>query len=254
MEAHSENHSVGTRDSTRLRVLVVDDHPTVRVGMRSLILQAHEDTEIVESGDLQGAMSQLQSSQFHLVFLDMRLPETEGAMENRDVGERALVAIRQMDGPPVVVMSGEAHDRAFVESVMKLGAATFVPKSAPVEVTLDAIRRALAGGVWLPPQLIGKGGATPSPSVLSLRGPLPEPITHKDLGLTAREFDVLRLALNGLTPAKIAATLQINHDNVKKYMGRLYERFGTANQVSLHAYFAKTGQTLGILRSLPKER
>jgi hypothetical protein len=49
-------------------------------------------------------------------------------------------------------------------------------------------------------------------------------------------------------------TLNINHDNVKRYMSRLYEKFGTANQASLHAHFAKTGQTLGILRTLPTRR
>jgi DNA-binding CsgD family transcriptional regulator len=80
---------------------------------------------------------------------------------------------------------------------------------------------------------------------------LPAPITHEDLGVTRREFEILRLALNGLTPIKISLTLGINHDNVKRYMSRLYEKFGTANQSSLHAHFAKTGQTLGILRTLP---
>ena len=63
---------------------------------------------------------------------------------------------------------------------------------------------------------------------------------------------MLRFALNGLTPLKISLTLGINHDNVKRYMSRLYEKFGTANQSSLHAYFAKTGQTLGILGTLPR--
>ncbi len=240
-----------TSSDHTLRILLVDDHPAVRLGTRSLILQAYPQAEICEAGNAADALKLLQQQQFELVFLDLRMPEREGAIEHLDVGKYTLQRIREMDGPPVVVMTGEGRDRALVEEMMALGAATFVPKSAAVEISLEAIRRALAGGVWLPPEVIGKGGDSPPRSAESLRAPLPAPITHEDLGVTRREFEILRLALNGLTPIKISLTLGINHDNVKRYMSRLYEKFGTANQSSLHAHFAKTGQTLGILRTLP---
>ncbi len=246
--------SDATSGARRLRILLVDDHPAVRLGTRSLILQAYPHSEVIEAGSAVEALEELRKQEFDLVFLDLRLPEREGAIENLEVGKQTLHRIREMDGPPVVVMSGEGRDRALVEEMMALGAATFVPKSAAVEVSLEAIRRALAGGVWLPPEVIGKGGDSPPPSAEALRAPLPEPITHADLGITPREFEILRLALNGLTPLKISLTLNINHDNVKRYMSRLYEKFGTANQSSLHAYFAKSGQTLGILRTLPTGR
>jgi DNA-binding NarL/FixJ family response regulator len=250
----ASNQTTGSNETSgarRLRILLVDDHPAVRLGTRSLILQAYPHSEISDAGTAAEAIEQVGKQSFDLVFLDLRLPEREGAIENLEVGKRTLHRIRELDGPPVVVMSGEGRDRALVEEMMALGAATFVPKSAAVEVSLEAIRRALAGGVWLPPEMIGKGGDSPPLSAEALRAPLPEPITHADLGITPREFDVLRLALNGLTPLKISMTLNINHDNVKRYMSRLYEKFGTANQSSLHAYFAKSGQTLGILRTLP---
>jgi DNA-binding NarL/FixJ family response regulator len=240
-----------TSSDHTLRILLVDDHPAVRLGTRSLILQAYPQAEIREAGNAADALKLLRQQEFELVFLDLRMPEREGAIEHLDVGKHTLHLIREMDGPPVVVMTGEGRDRALVEEMMALGAATFVPKSAAVEVSLEAIRRALAGGVWLPPEVIGKGGDSPPRSAESLRAPLPAPITHEDLGITRREFEILRLALNGLTPLKISLTLGINHDNVKRYMSRLYEKFGTANQSSLHAHFAKTGQTLGILRTLP---
>jgi DNA-binding NarL/FixJ family response regulator len=134
--------------------------------------------------------------------------------------------------------------------MMSLGAATWVPKSSELNVTLEAIRRALSGGVWLPPELIGAESSSP-PATKALLSPLPKPVTHEDLGLTPAEFDVLRLALNGYSPAKIALKLERNADNVRKRMSRLYEKFGTANQVSLHAYFAKSGLTLGVLESKP---
>ena len=238
-------------EAARLHILLVDDHPPVRFGTRSLILQAYPAATVDEAGNAAEALQLLERRTFDLVFLDLRLPEREGAPELLEVGKQTLRKIRERDGPPVVVMTGEGRDRSLVEEMMALGAATFVPKSAAVELSLEAIRRALSGGVWLPPEVLGKGGDSPPRSAEALRAALPTPITHADLGITRREFDVLRLALNGLTPLKISLALNINHDNVKRYMSRLYEKFGTANQSSLHAHFAKTGQTLGILRTLP---
>jgi DNA-binding NarL/FixJ family response regulator len=239
----------------RLQVLLVDDHPAVRLGTRGLIREAHEQTDIREAGDAQEAMRLLAEHRFHAVFLDLGIPSAPGALPNSAAGKELLKAVRERDdGPPVVVMSGEIPTPSLTEEMIAMGAATFVPKSAAIEIQLDAIRRALAGGVWLPPEMVGKGGTVPPPSGASVSGPLPAPITHLDLGITPRDFEVLRLALSGLTPAKIALTLDINATNVRRKMVRLYEKFGTANQASLHAYFARTGQTLGILQSLPKAR
>jgi DNA-binding NarL/FixJ family response regulator len=164
--------------SHRLRILLVDDHPAVRLGTRSLIHHAYPHSEVIEAGDAAEAIEQSGKQEFDLVFLDLRLPEHAGAIENLEVGKRTLHRIREMDGPPVGVMSGEGRDRALVEEMMALGAATFVPKSASVGVSLEAIRRALADGVRLPPEMIGKGGDSPPLSAEALRAPLPEPITH----------------------------------------------------------------------------
>jgi len=234
-----------------LRVLLVDDHPAVRLGIRSLIQQAHPGAEISEAGNADDALATLKKSEFDLVFLDAKLPARAGENDDIETGKRTLESIRESNGPPVVVMSAESHNRVLVEAMIASGAASWVPKTAELNVTLEAIRRALAGGVWLPPEMIGKGGTSPPPSSESVLGPLPKPVTREELGLAAKEFEVLRLALNGLTPVKIAATLGSNYDNIRKCMSRLYDKFGTANQASLHAYFAKSGLTLGILKSPP---
>jgi DNA-binding NarL/FixJ family response regulator len=237
-----------------LKVLLIDDHPPLRLGIRGLIQQAYPDAEVSEAGNADDAFKAIAAQEFDLIFLDAKLPARKGEPDLVETGKEMLTRIREEDGPPVVVMSGESSNRALVEEMMALGAATWVPKSAEVELTLEAIRRAVSGGVWLPPEIVGRGGNSPPRAAQSLLGPLPPPVTHEDLGITPREFEILRLALSGLTPLKISLTLNINHDNVRRYMTRLYEKFGTANQASLHAYFAKTGLTLGILKSRPPAR
>jgi DNA-binding NarL/FixJ family response regulator len=249
MSTSSETHPDSSSERS-LRILLVDDHPTTRLGTRTLITQIASNASVTEAGNAAYALRLLEGEQFDLVFLDIRLPETEETASVAEIqtGKNTLKRIRELDGPPVVIISGET-DRSLIEEMMKLGAATFVPKSADVAVSLQAIRLALNGGIWLPSEMIGKGGDSPPPSPTTLRAPPPKPITHIDLGITPREFDVLHHALNGLTPIKIASVLGINHDNVRRYMSRLFEKFGTANQSSLHAHFAKTGQTLGILQT-----
>jgi DNA-binding NarL/FixJ family response regulator len=237
-----------------LKLLLIDDHPPLRLGIRSLIQQAYPHAEVAEAGDADEAFKAIAAQEFDLIFLDAKLPARKGEADLLETGKEMLTRIRKEDGPPVVVMSGESGNRALVEEMMELGAATWVPKSADVELTLEAIRRAVSGGVWLPPEMVDRGGDSAPPAPQSLSGPLPPPVTHEELGITPREFEILRLALSGLTPLKISLTLNINHDNVRRYMTRLYEKFGTANQASLHAYFAKTGLTLGILKSRPPAR
>jgi DNA-binding NarL/FixJ family response regulator len=236
--------------SQPLRILLIDDHPAVRLGMGSLITQVCPNAQITESCTATAGLQKLREQTIDLVFLDLKLAETEGEEIASDVGKHTLQRIRAMDGPPVVIMTGEStRDRGLVEEIMSLGAATFVPKSTSVELTLEAIRRAVTGGIWLPPEMLGKGGDSPPQSREALRAPLPRPITHQELGITQRQFDVLHLALSGFAPIRIAAILQINHDNVRRKMSRLYEHFGTADLASLHAYFARTGKTLGVLRA-----
>jgi DNA-binding NarL/FixJ family response regulator len=252
--SHTSETPLTTQGDDLLHILLVDDHPTTRLGTRTLIAQVAPNIAVSEAGSAAHALRLLKEEHFDLVFLDIKLPESEdvGSLPAIQTGKDTLQRIRELDGPPVVIMSGET-DRVLIEDMMALGAATFVPKSADVAVSLQAIRSALAGGVWLPSEMIGKGGDSPPPSATTLRAPPPKPITHLDLGITPREFDVLHHALNGLTPLKISRVLGINHDNVRRYMARLYEKFGTANQSSLHAYFAKTGQTLGILQTGKKK-
>jgi DNA-binding NarL/FixJ family response regulator len=67
--------------------------------------------------------------------------------------------------------------------------------------------------------------------------------------VTPREFDILRLALQGNAPWKIAAILEINPVNVRQYLSKLYGKFGVIDLYGLQGLFAKTGQVLGVLSS-----
>ena len=244
-----------------MRILLIDDHGILRAGVRTLIHQAYHGAIITEAGCRQQALELIRTQAFDVIFLDLCIPSGPTTPDiSRDNG-LALLALLKNErteprdndqarriSAPVIVMSGESQ-RSSIDEVMRMGASSFVPKSASHEIMLEAIHRTLQGGIYLPPEAIGRGGTAPTPDVRSLRQEDIRPITAKELGVTPREFDILRLALQGNAPWKIAAILEINPVNVRQYLSRLYAKFGVIDLYGLQGLFAKTGQVLGILCS-----
>jgi DNA-binding NarL/FixJ family response regulator len=244
-----------------MRILLIDDHGILRAGVRSLIQQVNSDVSVFEAACSDEALELVRQKVFDVIFLDLCIPRTRYSEDLRVENGLELLSLFKGDREepldqdmakritaPVIVMSGES-ERKFVDEVVRRGATSFVPKSASYEVMLEAIHRALHGGVYLPTLLVGKGGTIPEPDVRQLRRDEVTEITHKDLGITPREFDVLRLALQGNAPWKIAAILEINPVNVRQYLSRLYAKFGVIDLYGLQGLFAKTGQVFGVLLS-----
>ena len=238
-----------------MRILLIDDHGILRAGIRNLILQAHRQAETLEAATASEGLQIAMSEALDLIFLDLRLPQEPGGISSGEIGLNTLKQLHDMEQPvPVIVMSGEVLSKSAIEKIMKAGAASFVPKVSSPEVMLEAIQRAIRGGVWLPPETTGVGGDVPPPSIDSLLRDPPSPLTAADLGITEREFDVLRLAMQGNAPWKVAKILEINPTNTRRYLSKLYNRFGVIDLYGLQCHFAKTGQLLGIISSSSTDR
>ncbi len=187
-----------TGSSRRIRVAVVDDHPLVREGTAAL-LGAEVDIEIAgTAGSLDDAAALLAETRPDVVVLDIRL--------GPDSGLRLLGA----DGPAIVVVTSYDYPQ-YVEAALRLGAAGFVLKTAPVAELVDAIRRAAAGGLAF--------GSRPRAGAAPL--------------LTARELEVVRLVVDGRSNDEIAASLGIGAKTVESHLRRLFERFGLASRTEL---------------------
>lgn len=233
-----------------MRILLIDDHGVLRAGIRNLILQAHKKADIFEAATAGEGLQVAVAEALDLIFLDMKLPQEAGGASSGEVGLNTLKALRDMERPvPVIVMSGEFLSQGAVERLLKAGTASFVPKTSSPEVMLQAIQRAIGGGVWLPPEVTVAGREVPPPSIDSLLRDPPPPVTAADLGITEREFDVLRLAMQGNAPWKVARILEINATNTRRYLSKLYHQFGVIDLYGLQCHFAKTGQLLGIISS-----
>lgn len=237
-----------------MRILLIDDHSMIRLGIKSLILQIHQNAEILEAAAAQDGLRILKVETPDLVFLDLKLPREVGGEISGEFGLDVLKTICAMERPiPVIVISGEFIGKNTVEKILKAGATSFVPKTASMEVMLEAIQRAIGGGVWLPSEITPVECIEQSLSIDSLLRDRPLSVTAADLSVTEREFDVLRLAMQGNAPWKVAKILGINPTNTRRYLSRLYSRFGVIDLYGLQCYFAKTGQLPGIISSSARE-
>jgi DNA-binding NarL/FixJ family response regulator len=125
-----------------VKILLVDGQPLFRGGMRCLLASLDAEVRVDEAGDCAAATARAGGDRYDLVLLDPELPGMDGL--------DALVTLSTAFlGTPVVVLS-EDDDPAAVRAARDTGARGFIPKSSPADVMVDALRRVLAGGVYLP--------------------------------------------------------------------------------------------------------
>lgn len=187
-----------------IRVLLVDDQEVIREGMRSLIATDPELTVVGECTDGDEVVDQIARCSPDVVVMDIRMRRTDGAT--------ATVAVRAIDGPPVLVLTTFDDDDTLA-TALRAGAAGFVLKAAPGEDILRAISTVAAGDAWIDPHVAGRvlhayRDQTP-------RAPL-------DLSvLTEREIDVLKVIGRGLNNREAAAELFVSEATLKTHLSRV---------------------------------
>ena len=125
------------------RVLIVDDHPLVRDGLRSVIAVSFDGCEIFEASSMEEAMVTLgKQSNFDLVLLDVNIPDVKRLDGLKLLRNRHPIL-------PVVMVSG-SFDRAIVREALAAGAAGFIPKSIKRSAIVEALHRVVSGEIYMP--------------------------------------------------------------------------------------------------------
>ncbi|MFN7643368.1 MAG: response regulator [Burkholderiales bacterium] len=200
-----------------MHLLIVDDHPLIRGGV---IVQLREaaDAPCVEQADCLADGLRLLSSapRFDLILLDLNLPDT--------VGTSGIETLRQrFPRVPVMVLSG-ATDRATIDRCLRAGASGFLPKTADGERLGAAVRAIAGGGIYVPRDT---GGA--APRAWATQGAAPA-TDVRQLGLTDRQKDVLRLIMRGLPNKLIGRQLQLAEGTVKVHVSAVLRALGARNR------------------------
>lgn len=199
-----------------IRVLLADDHETVREGLR-LLVDAQSDMQVVaEANDGKAALDQVAAHRPDVVVLDLTMPGMSGltaarALKNSEPGT-AIVALTRHD------------DDAYVQEVMNAGAAAYVLKQSASAELLSAIRTAASGGKYLDPGL-------PAPEYA--RDPRRRAKTPP---ITEREAEVLRLMAVGHSNKDIASALNISIKTVEVHKANAMRKLNLRGRTDVVRY------------------
>jgi len=209
-----------------MRLLIVDDHPLMRMGITQLVLQEWPDAQIDEAPTIAEALVRIAAARPDLVTLDLSLPDAHGT-------EGASRLLRVLPGVPLLVLSLNA-EAAYAARLMQMGASGYLPKDKAPEELRIALRRLSEGGRYVT--------AAMADHLLGLlSGKAPQALPHEQL--STQEHRVMLLIAAGHTPAQIAETMHLSVKTVGSYRARILEKAGWANNTELTKYCVQHGLT-----------
>lgn len=194
-----------------IRVLIVDDHAVVRLGLRSLLSHANGFRVVGEAGSMAESMSLVSQTRPDVVLMDVRLPDGSGVEACRRI---------KHDHPDtrVVMLTSYSDEEAIVGAVMA-GASGYLLKQADGERLIQAIRDAAAGESSLDPRAAG--------TLLSQFRELSAKQAEAELqGLTDRERRMLALIAEGYTNRAIGEVLHLSEKTVRNHVSQLLRKLG----------------------------
>lgn len=208
-----------------IRVMIVDDHPIVRQGVRG-VLANHPDIQVVGEADSAPTLFAIvESLHPDVILLDIRMPGQSGI----EVTQRL-----KRDYPNIkVIVLTTYDDDEYLFGALRAGAEGYLLKSASQEVLADSIRQVGRGERLLSPNLVGK--------LMREFKDLAKDKARADTGLTDQELEVLRMIAAGATNKEIAEKLYWSEVTVKRKVQDILEKMGVANRAQAVAEAGKRG-------------
>ena len=200
------------------RLMLVDDHPIVREGLRAYLAQQEGLNVVAEAGSIAGALEQLTEAEPDLILLDVRL---EG--EN---GLTLLAELRRRESLVRVLLLTSFLDEDYLREALRLGASGYLLKRAGQGALIDGVRAALRGERALDPA-----------AAALLPGLHDDPVQQ----LTPRELEVLTLLAEGLSNKALAKRLNVGEKTVKTHVSSLLAKLGLKDRTQA-ALFAQARQ------------
>jgi two-component system nitrate/nitrite response regulator NarL len=212
-----------------IRILIADDHPIFRHGVRQL-LEAEPDFVVVgEAGDGTEVIEMVPRLRPDIVLLDLAMPRVAGMEALRE-----LSVSPPLNGPaPKIVLLTVAIEKKQIVEALQLGAHGIVLKDAAAQLLIKALHAVIAGQYWVGRELVGDlvqylRRITPAaPAVKSEEAPQ----------LTKRERQIVSSIVAGMTNREIAEKLAISEDTVKHHLSRIFDKVGVSHRLEL-AMFA----------------
>src|SRR5215470_11051466 len=196
-----------------ISLVLVDDHPLILDGLRSLFRQEADFDVVAECSNGAQALEAARRRQPDVLVLDLRMKEVDGLEVLRSIANEAL--------PMRIVVLTAALDEEQVVEAIRLGAKGIVLKEMAPRLLVQCIREVHAGGEWLDIAPVGR----------ALGQLLSREASEQALNLTDRELEVIRFVSKGLQNKDIASELGISEGTVKIHVHHIYAKLGLSNRV-----------------------
>ncbi len=204
-----------------MNILLIDDHFCAREGVACLLKQIFPELLVFEAESFDQGLAIAGQTPLNLVLLDLQLPDKDGLS--------GLRTLREAFPDLCVVMFSGLNERELVFEALRLGAMGFICKSVSRQAFTEALRDVLSGKVYLPTSVVGVAAATLDVNVVGIRA-VSDP---SELGLTIREFEILRWLVTGLSNKQIAKRMGIQEQTVRNHLRPAYQKFGVTRRTEL---------------------
>jgi two-component system, NarL family, nitrate/nitrite response regulator NarL len=215
---------------TMIRVVLADDHPIVRDGLRKL-LSLEEDIQIVgEASDGREVLQIVQQTEPDVVILDLRMPNLDGLS--------ALQALQQFNKKAKIIILTASEDKNEFVQAMKLGCSGIVLKQTAPELIVKSIRKVYAGEIWLDSHTtaaVMRQFASPS-EMLGGTGK-----TRERSPLSQREREIVSLVAQGYKNKEMAEKMFISEQTVKNHLHNIFDKLGVSDRLELALYAIHKG-------------
>lgn len=205
----------------QVHILIADDHPVFRLGLRKL-LEAEPGLHVVgEAADGEEALRMVRQLKPELLLLDISMPKVQGLDALRDLSKS------ESQTRTIVLTASIAREQ--VIEALQLGARGIVMKHSATDLLIKSIRSVMAGQYWV-------GHESVSDLVDVLRRVTPQDSGSKarpDFGLTPREREVVGLIVAGYTNKDLAKKLSISEQTVKHHLTNIFDKLGVSNRLEL---------------------
>src|SRR5277367_3347344 len=217
-----------------VRIVIADDHPIVRDGLKKLLL-LEDDFEIVgEAGDGREVLEKVQALDPDVLLLDLRMPNLDGLS--------ALQALQQTNKRTRVIVLTASEDKNEFVQAMKLGCSGIVLKQTAPDLIVKSIRKVNSGEIWLDSHTTaavmrqfstgqeGSGGGTVTGGKSRERSPL-----------STREREIVALVAQGYKNKEMAEKMFISEQTVKNHLHNIFDKLGVSDRLELALYAIHKG-------------
>jgi DNA-binding NarL/FixJ family response regulator len=229
---NSEGAEKTEKKKATVRILIADDHPIVRDGLKKLLLLEDDFEVIGEAGDGREVLEKVQELDPDVLLLDLRMPNLDGLS--------ALQALQQTNKRTRVIVLTASEDKNEFVQAMKLGCSGIVLKQTAPDLIVKSIRKVNAGEIWLDSHTTAavmrqfQTGTEASGGTPGAKGRERSP-------LSAREREIVALVAQGYKNKEMAEKMFISEQTVKNHLHNIFDKLGVSDRLELALYAIHKG-------------